>query len=80
LIGTLSLKRHCPPTQRLALGLLWAGGVSNLVDRVLHGSVVDFMNIGVGWLRTGIFNVADMAITIGVLLILLSKSQLTKRW
>jgi signal peptidase II len=52
-----------------SLGLVWAGGVSNLVDRVLHGAVVDFMNVGIGWLRTGIFNVADVAITLGVLLL-----------
>lgn len=76
-IAALSLKRHGPPTQRLALGLLWAGGASNLVDRVLHGSVVDFMNVGVGWLRTGIFNVADMAIVVGVLLMVLSQKRVT---
>jgi signal peptidase II len=49
--------------------LIWAGGVSNLVDRATRGSVVDFMNVGVGSLRTGIFNVADIAIMGGALLI-----------
>ena len=51
--------------------LLWAGGVSNLIDRVMRGSVVDFMNFGVGSLRTGIFNVADVAIMTGAALIIL---------
>ena len=37
-----------------------------MVDRVVRGSVIDFMNVGVGPLRTGIFNVADMAILAGV--------------
>lgn len=56
-----------------ALGpaLVWAGGVGNLVDRLTRGSVVDFLNLGVGGLRTGIFNVADVAITAGVILIAL---------
>jgi signal peptidase II len=48
------------------LALYFAGGASNLVDRVIRGSVIDFMNVGVGPLRTGIFNVADMAILLGV--------------
>jgi len=52
-----------------ALALLFAGGVGNLIDRVYAGYVVDFMNIGIGVLRTGIFNVADIAVTAGVLLL-----------
>ena len=55
----------------LGLALVVAGGVSNLADRVAHGAVVDFLNVGLGSLRTGIFNVADMAIMTGVGLILL---------
>ena len=50
----------------VGLALYFAGGASNLADRVLRGSVIDFMNVGVGPLRTGIFNVADMAILLGV--------------
>jgi len=53
--------------------LVLSGGASNLLDRFLHGRVVDFINIGVAGLRTGIFNVADVAIMIGVLLILVSE-------
>lgn len=53
------------------LALFVAGGISNWIDRALFGSVVDFMNVGVGGLRTGIFNVADVAIMLGVALFLL---------
>src|SRR5436190_1267815 len=52
--------------------LIWAGGVSNLVDRAVRGSVVDFMNVGLGSLRTGIFNVADVAIVAGAVVIAMS--------
>jgi len=39
-----------------------------LIDRILNeGRVVDFMNMGIGSLRTGIFNIADIAITFGVI-------------
>ncbi len=50
--------------------LLWAGGVANLADRIVFGRVVDFMNRGLGGLRTGIFNVADVAITLGAFLVI----------
>jgi signal peptidase II len=50
----------------LGLTLLVAGGASNWIDRLIHGSVVDFLNVGIGSLRTGIFNVADVAIMLGV--------------
>ena len=60
----------------VGLALYFAGGASNLVDRVMHGSVIDFMNVGVGPLRTGIFNVADMAILLGVAIFVFTHRQM----
>ena len=48
------------------LSLFVAGGASNWVDRMARGSVIDFINVGIGPLRTGVFNVADMAIMLGL--------------
>jgi signal peptidase II len=57
----------------VALLLILAGGIGNLIDRVFHdGLVTDFLNLGIGSLRTGIFNVADVALTAGVLLLMLT--------
>jgi len=53
----------------LGLALFVAGGASNWIDRAARGSVVDFLNVGVGPVRTGVFNVADVAIMLGVGLI-----------
>ncbi len=53
----------------LGLSLLIGGGVGNLIDRASVGYVIDFMNIGIGPVRTGIFNVADVAIVIGACLL-----------
>lgn len=50
-------------------GLIASGGFSNWVDRArFEGSVVDFMNLGFGSsaIRTGVFNVADIAILVGI--------------
>jgi signal peptidase II len=56
----------------LGLALFLAGGASNLLDRLAFGKVVDFMNVGLGPLRTGVFNVADMAIMLGAGLVALA--------
>ena len=52
----------------VSISLIVAGGMSNLIDRIAHGRVIDFLNLGVGDFRTGIFNVADIAIVAGVIL------------
>ena len=49
----------------VSVAAIIGGGVGNLVDRVQFGAVRDFLNVGIGPVRTGIFNVADMAITFG---------------
>ncbi len=56
----------------IALALVAGGGIGNLWDRLARGgSVVDFLNLGIGPVRTGIFNVADLAIVAGVVLLAL---------
>jgi signal peptidase II len=47
------------------------GGIGNIYDRIAHGSVTDFMHIRFGIFQTGIFNVADVSIMVGIGLILL---------
>ena len=64
-LAILAVRRRWPKRALLGAALFIAGGVSNLVDRIAYGMVIDFMNVGVGSLRTGIFNVADMAIMLG---------------
>ena len=64
LLMTKNLTKH----QAIALSLVMGGGFGNLIDRIYNqGRVVDFMNLGIGSLRTGVFNVADIAITFGVI-------------
>jgi signal peptidase II len=63
--------RRLGPARFIALGLVAGGGISNLIDRLVYdGRVTDFLNIGIGSFRTGIFNLADMAILAGALLLI----------
>lgn len=60
----------------IAISMMVGGGIANLIDRVFNnGRVIDFINMGIGPVRTGIFNVADMAILFGIfwIIILLRK-------
>ncbi|WP_424000305.1 signal peptidase II [Maribacter sp. IgM3_T14_3] len=54
----------------VAFALVIGGGIGNLIDRIAYGSVTDFFQLRLGFLRTGIFNLADVAVTTGVLLLL----------
>ena len=59
-----------PLSTAIAWSLVLSGGLGNLLDRIMNdGRVIDFMNLGIGPLRTGIFNVADVCITTGVVLL-----------
>ena len=59
-----------PRLSFIALSCVLAGGLGNMIDRLVHdGRVIDFLNLGLGSLRTGIFNIADVAITGGVVLL-----------
>ena len=63
----------------IGLTLFVAGGASNWIDRVARGSVVDFLNLGVGPVRTGIFNVADVAIMLGAAVMLIAEIRAARR-
>lgn len=54
-----------------ALGLILGGAIGNLLDRAMYGEVVDFFKLTFGSYIFPIFNIADIGITIGVVLILL---------
>ena len=59
--------------------LILSGGGSNLYDRIVNnGAVIDFLNVGISSVRTGIFNVADMAIMAGAVLIIFAGGSIDK--
>jgi signal peptidase II len=74
-LAVVALRGRWPRQALLGVTLFVAGGASNLFDRITEGMVVDFMNVGIGSLRTGIFNVADMAIMLGASILVLGGYQ-----
>ena len=71
-LGLYYLMRSKENARLMAFGIALAlgGGMGNLYDRIVHGSVTDFMYMDFTFARTGIFNVADVAIMIGMAFIL----------
>jgi signal peptidase II len=75
LVCVLTLRSGALSAQAVAgLGLVAGGGLGNWLDRVGEaGAVTDFVSIGLGGLRTGVFNVADVAIVAGIVLLALAR-------
>jgi signal peptidase II len=67
LVIVLFLARKASVLVKVSLGLILGGAVGNLIDRLRFGNVIDFVDVGVGQgVRWPCFNVADLAITVGV--------------
>ena len=55
--------------QVISFCMIFSGGIGNVIDRIVrHRHVTDFINLGFQDFRTGIFNVADLYVTLGVIL------------
>lgn len=59
-------KSNLPLSFQIALCFLIGGGIGNLYDRIVYGSVTDFMHLDFKIFQTGVFNFADISIMIGV--------------
>ena len=72
LIGVLVwlLRGKMPPLERVAWTLVMGGGIGNLIDRVLNGVVVDYINVL--FMNFAVFNFADICVCCGVGLLILS--------
>ena len=68
LLGYLLINPGISGPALISGSLILGGGISNVIDRVVHdGAVIDFMFLSIGGIRTGIFNLADVLITLGML-------------
>ncbi len=64
-LGIMIWKRPAGRSTAAGMGAVLGGALGNLTDRLVHGWVVDFLDVGVGRHRWPTFNLADVAITLG---------------
>jgi signal peptidase II len=57
--------------KRLLLGLILGGAIGNLIDRIYDGAVIDFVEMGIKGYWWPVYNVADIAVSVGAVLLLL---------
>lgn len=71
--GIYYLLKNSQLNTLLVLGICFVigGGLGNLYDRLLYGSVTDFLHIDFYFLKTGIFNLADVSIMIGMIMLVI---------
>ena len=70
-LGYLFFKTNLPKLSVLGFGFVIGGGIGNLYDRLVHGSVTDFLHIDFVIFQTGIFNMADVSIMTGMLIVVI---------
>ena len=68
-VAAMLFARKMPVWERVSWTLVLGGGVGNLIDRVLNGVVVDYINVL--FMRFAIFNFADICVCVGVGLLML---------
>ena len=70
LVWILWCERKNNLLMRISLALILGGAIGNLIDRILFGEVVDFFDFMIGNFHWYIFNIADSAVTVGIILML----------
>lgn len=70
LLYRILVRTQLSPWMAVAFSFVIGGGIGNLIDRIRYGSVTDFLQLRLGFLQTGIFNMADVSVSLGVILIL----------
>ena len=70
LVWILWCERKNNLLMRISLASILGGAIGNLIDRILFGEVIDFFDFMVGDFHWYIFNIADSAVTVGIILML----------
>ncbi len=62
--------RHEGFSPRFSLALILGGAIGNLIDRFAYGRVIDFIDVGIDSTRWPVFNIADSAVTLGMIILI----------
>ncbi|WP_172618986.1 signal peptidase II [Candidatus Cytomitobacter indipagum] len=66
-------------SETIAYSLILGGGIGNLIDRIWHGAVLDFIYIHMKGFSFPVFNIADISITVGIMMIIWNNIMYKKR-
>ncbi len=72
LLRQILIKKNYSIETIIGFAFIIGGGIGNLFDRIVYGSVTDFLILDLGIIKTEIFNLADVSIMLGSILILFS--------
>ncbi len=71
IMGFLWKEKNGHPLIKYGLALILGGAIGNLIDRLLYGKVVDFLDLMIGNFHWYIFNIADSSVTVGMILFII---------
>ncbi|WP_428664562.1 signal peptidase II [Runella sp.] len=71
-LAVILFKQGLSALFRLGASCVIGGGIGNIIDRAVRGSVTDFLHLKFGIFQTGIFNLADVSIMVGTFLVMYS--------
>lgn len=71
-LAVILFKQGLSPLFRVGASCVIGGGIGNIIDRTVRGSVTDFLHVKFGIFQTGIFNLADVSIMTGTFLVMYS--------
>ncbi|RAW01395.1 signal peptidase II [Pseudochryseolinea flava] len=63
-------RKDIQSTTLIGICFVLGGGIGNIYDRIIYGSVTDFLHINFGLFETGIFNLADVSIMVGIFIVI----------
>lgn len=70
----LFVKKGLPARALAGICFIAGGGIGNIYDRMIYGSVTDFLHINFGIIQTGVFNMADVSVMTGALILIVESS------
>ena len=79
IVGFLWKEKNGHPLIKYGLALILSGAIGNLIDRMLYGKVVDFLDLMIGNFHWYIFNIADSSVTIGMILFIIHSIYIEKK-
>ena len=71
IVGFLWKEKNGHPLIKYGLALILSGAIGNLIDRMINGKFVDFLDLIIGNFHLYIFNIADSSVTIGMILFII---------